>query len=94
MMRKLFYRDGGEWGRGDDDGRSEQSRRRRERDDESSGAARGGVGPGRRSWRRRGVVVLREDCVEDLGVLAVVRRAYVVPLDERPVRPVVLPHAD
>ena len=72
--------------------RSERRRRRRERDEKPGGAARGAVGPGRSSRRRRGVVVpvLREDCVEDLGVLAVVRRAYVVPLDERPVRPVVL----
>ena len=74
-------------GEGDEDG-SEQCRRRRRERDEPGGAARGAVGPGRSSRRRRGVVVpvLREDCVEDLGVLAVVRRAYVVPLDRPFVR--------
>ena len=72
-------------GEGDEDG-SEQCRRRRRERDEPGGAARGAVGPGRSSRRRRGVVALREDCVEDLGVLAVVRRAYVVPLDRPFVR--------
>ena len=89
MMRKLFIEmmgngdDDGEGG--DDDGRSERERRRRrrERDEEPGGAARGAVGPGRSSRRRRGVAVpvLREDCVEDCGVFAVVRKAYVVLLD-------------
>ena len=65
------------------DERSERRRRRRERDEEPGGAARGAVGPGRSSRRRSGVVVpvLREDCVKDCGVFAVVREAYVVPLD-------------
>ena len=85
MMRKLFIEMMGN-GDGEMVMRSERRRRRRERDEEPGGAARGAVGPGRRSRRRRGVPVLREDCVEDLGVLAVVRRAYVVPLDRPFVR--------
>ena len=82
MMRKLFIEMMGN-GDGEMMMRSERRRRRRERDEEPGGAARGAVGPGRSSRRRRGVVVpvLREDCVEDCGVFAVVREAYVVPLD-------------
>ena len=78
MMRKLFIEMMGN-GDGEMMMRSERRRRRRERDEEPGGAARGAVGPGRSSWRRRGVAVpaLREDCVEDCGVVAVVRQAYV-----------------
>ena len=82
MMRKLFIEMMGN-GDGEMMMRSERRRRRRERDEEPGGAARGAVGPGRSSRRCRGVAVpaLREDCVEDCGVFAVVREAYVVPLD-------------
>ena len=56
MMRKLFIEMMGN-GDGEMMMRSERRRRRRERDEEPGGAARGAVGPGRSSRRRRGVAV-------------------------------------